>query len=187
MLKRLPEMGIFVLCAGLWACSPASEPRVETASTKPMDAAAPVAAAAPAPSKPAPSKPAPVAKPEKSGQTWVTDGGMTIIEHQTGNGSEAVAGAPVTVHYTGWLLDESAPEKKGGKFDSSRDRVTPFRFSLGQGQVIKGWDEGVSGMRVGGTRTLIIPPDMAYGARGRPPVIPASSTLVFDVELLGVE
>ena len=112
---------------------------------------------------------------------------MTIIKHYTGGGTEAVAGSPVTVHYTGWLLDEDAPEKKGKKFDSSRDRVTPFRFELGARKVIKGWDEGVAGMRVGGTRTLIIPPDMAYGARGYPPVIPASSTLVFDVELLGVE
>jgi len=102
-----------------------------------------------------------------------------------GDGAEAKAGQQVTVHYTGWLYDEAAPEHKGKKFDSSRDRGTPFEFSLGAGQVIKGWDQGVQGMKVGGHRTLIIPPAMGYGKRGAGGVIPGNATLVFDVELLG--
>ena len=103
-----------------------------------------------------------------------------------GEGAEAVAGHGVSVHYTGWLYDESAPEHKGGKFDSSRDRGEPFEFSLGAGQVIKGWDQGVAGMKVGGQRTLVIPAALGYGARGAGGVIPPNATLVFDVELLGV-
>jgi FKBP-type peptidyl-prolyl cis-trans isomerase len=103
-----------------------------------------------------------------------------------GEGAEAKAGQQVTVHYTGWLYDEAAPEQKGKKFDSSRDRGTPFDFSLGAGQVIKGWDQGVQGMKVGGHRTLIIPPAMGYGKRGAGGVIPPNATLVFDVELLGI-
>jgi FKBP-type peptidyl-prolyl cis-trans isomerase len=103
-----------------------------------------------------------------------------------GDGEEATAGKTVSVHYTGWLYDEAAPEHKGKKFDSSRDRGQPFDFTLGAGQVIKGWDQGVAGMKVGGQRTLIIPPDLGYGARGAGGVIPPNATLVFDVELLGV-
>jgi FKBP-type peptidyl-prolyl cis-trans isomerase len=92
----------------------------------------------------------------------------------------------VDVHYTGWLHDPSAADKKGHKFDSSRDRGDPFSFSLGAGQVIAGWDEGVAGMKVGGQRTLTIPPEKGYGARGAGGVIPPNATLVFDVELIGV-
>jgi FKBP-type peptidyl-prolyl cis-trans isomerase len=102
-----------------------------------------------------------------------------------GKGEEAVAGHHVSVHYTGWLYDESAPDHKGKKFDSSRDRNEPFEFPLGAGHVIKGWDVGVEGMKVGGNRTLIIPSDMGYGKRGAGGVIPPDATLVFDVELLG--
>ena len=103
-----------------------------------------------------------------------------------GTGAEAIPGHNVTVHYTGWLYDAKAPDHKGQKFDSSRDRGEPFEFPLGQGRVIKGWDEGVAGMKVGGQRMLIIPPDMGYGASGAGGVIPPNATLVFDVELLGV-
>ena len=103
-----------------------------------------------------------------------------------GEGAEATAGMSVSVHYTGWLYDEDAPDQKGKKFDSSRDRGVAFEFSLGAGRVIKGWDQGVAGMKVGGQRTLIIPPDLGYGSRGAGGVIPANATLVFDVELLGV-
>ncbi len=103
-----------------------------------------------------------------------------------GTGAIAVAGHNVSVHYTGWLYDAKAPDHKGKKFDSSRDRGQPFEFPLGQGQVVRGWDVGVVGMKVGGQRTLIIPPDMGYGSRGAGGVIPPNATLVFDVELLGV-
>ena len=103
-----------------------------------------------------------------------------------GTGEEAVVGKMVEVHYTGWLYDPAAPDKKGAKFDSSRDRGTPFSFLLGAGRVIKGWDRGVAGMKVGGQRTLIIPAEMAYGARGAGNVIPPNAALIFDVELLGL-
>ncbi|MEW5904845.1 MAG: FKBP-type peptidyl-prolyl cis-trans isomerase [Pseudomonadota bacterium] len=108
------------------------------------------------------------------------------IEVKPGAGAEAKAGQTVAVHYTGWLYDEAAPEHKGAKFDSSRDRNRPFEFPLGAGQVIQGWDIGVQGMKVDGQRTLIIPPQMGYGARGAGGVIPPNATLVFDVELLAV-
>lgn len=104
-----------------------------------------------------------------------------------GEGREAEPGFMVSVHYTGWLYDENAPEKKGEKFDSSVDRGQPFEFALGAGQVIQGWDQGFAGMKIGGKRTLIIPPEMGYGARGAGGVIPPNATLVFDVELLDVK
>ena len=104
-----------------------------------------------------------------------------------GSGAEAVKGREVTVHYTGWLFDQGRADHKGSKFDSSRDRNEPFTFQLGAGQVIRGWDDGVAGMKVGGQRTLTIPPDMGYGARGAGGVIPPNSTLIFDVELLDVK
>ncbi len=112
---------------------------------------------------------------------------LQIIDQQVGEGKEAVAGKPVVVHYTGWLYDESAADNKGNKFDSSRDRNDPFMFNLGAGQVIKGWDQGVAGMKVGGQRTLVIPAGLGYGARGAGGVIPPNATLVFDVELLDVQ
>ncbi|MFA6920841.1 MAG: FKBP-type peptidyl-prolyl cis-trans isomerase [Gallionella sp.] len=103
-----------------------------------------------------------------------------------GEGAIAATGQNVSVHYTGWLYDDAAPEHKGKKFDSSRDRGQPFAFPLGAGHVIKGWDVGVDGMKIGGQRTLIIPSAMGYGSRGAGGVIPPNATLVFDVELLGV-
>jgi FKBP-type peptidyl-prolyl cis-trans isomerase len=108
-------------------------------------------------------------------------------EVKQGTGAEASAGKAVAVHYTGWIYDESKPDKKGAKFDSSRDRREPFVFPLGAGRVIRGWDEGVAGMQVGGQRTLVIPPAMAYGERGAGGVIPPNATLIFDVELLEVK
>ena len=113
--------------------------------------------------------------------------GLKMTDVKQGTGAEAVTGKTVVVHYTGWLYDESAPENKGKKFDSSRDRGDPFDFPLGAGHVIKGWDQGVAGMKVGGQRTLVIPPEMGYGARGAGGVIPPNATLVFDVELLDVK
>ena len=109
------------------------------------------------------------------------------IDVKQGSGAEATAGKPVVVHYTGWLYDTSKPDSHGAKFDSSRDRSEPFGFTLGAGRVIKGWDEGVAGMKVGGKRTLVIPPQMAYGERGAGGVIPPNATLIFDVELLDVK
>jgi len=108
------------------------------------------------------------------------------IDTVVGDGKEAVAGNDVDVHYTGWLFDEKAPDQKGQKFDSSLDRGQLFSFPLGAGHVIKGWDEGVQGMKIGGKRTLIIPSEMGYGPRGAGGVIPPNATLVFEVELHGV-
>ena len=105
---------------------------------------------------------------------------------RTGEGGEATAGTRVTVHYTGWLYDAARADHKGKQFDSSRDRNEPFTFRLGAGEVIRGWDEGVAGMKVGGQRTLTIPADLGYGRRGAGGVIPPNATLVFDVELLDV-
>ena len=106
------------------------------------------------------------------------------IDMMVGEGATAAAGDEVSVHYTGWLYDENAPRKRGAKFDSSRDRGQPFVFKLGTGRVIRGWDEGVAGMRVGGTRELHIPAFLGYGAEGAGRVIPPGASLVFEVELL---
>jgi FKBP-type peptidyl-prolyl cis-trans isomerase FkpA len=112
-----------------------------------------------------------------------TNSGLVIDELAVGTGDAASSGKKVSVHYTGWLFDNGA---KGNKFDSSKDRGDPFIFPLGQGHVIKGWDEGVAGMKVGGKRQLTIPPDLGYGARGAGGVIPPNATLIFEVELLKV-
>lgn len=109
--------------------------------------------------------------------------GLQIEDVTTGDGALASSGAHVTVHYTGWLYTNGAA---GAKFDSSKDRGDPFQFPLGAGHVIRGWDEGVAGMKVGGTRRLLIPPQLGYGARGAGGVIPPNATLLFEVELLGV-
>ena len=111
--------------------------------------------------------------------TTTTPSGLQIEEITEGTGAEAKSGQNVKVHYTGWLTD-------GKKFDSSKDRGQPFGFKLGGGQVIRGWDEGVEGMKVGGVRKLTIPPELGYGARGAGGVIPPGATLVFEVELLGI-
>jgi FKBP-type peptidyl-prolyl cis-trans isomerase FkpA len=114
-----------------------------------------------------------------------TASGLVIEELEEGTGATAVAGQSVTVHYTGWLTDTGGL-MRGRKFDSSKDRNDPFVFSLGAGDVIKGWDEGVAGMKVGGSRKLTIPPALGYGSRGAGGVIPGNATLWFEVELLGV-
>ena len=108
------------------------------------------------------------------------------VDLREGTGALATAGQTATVHYTGWLFADGAPENKGTQFDSSVGRG-PFKFRLGGGQVIRGWDQGVQGMKVGGQRRLILPPEFAYGARGAGNVIPPNATLVFDVELLDVK
>ena len=111
---------------------------------------------------------------------------LVTIDDKIGAGAAAVTGKLVDVHYTGWIYSPAASDKKGKKFDSSIDRGAPFSFPLGAGRVIKGWDQGVVGMKTGGRRTLIIPPEMGYGARGAGDVIPPNTALIFDVELLAV-
>lgn len=114
------------------------------------------------------------------GQEVTTPSGLKYTDVKVGTGAEAKPGETVSVHYTGWLTN-------GTKFDSSKDRGQPFTFPLGAGRVIKGWDEGVAGMKTGGVRKLTIPPELGYGARGAGGVIPPNATLVFEVELLGVQ
>jgi FKBP-type peptidyl-prolyl cis-trans isomerase len=143
----------------------------EAASSAPASSVAAASAVA----TPAPTA-VPTAAPTAAGEL----GALQIKDVVLGTGSEAVAGHVVTVHYTGRLLT-------GRKFDSSVDRGTPFKFPLGAGRVIKGWDQGVAGMKVGGKRQLVIPPHLGYGDQAMGDAIPANSTLVFDVELLGVE
>ena len=116
--------------------------------------------------------------------TIITASGLQYIDNVVGEGAEARAGAHVTVHYTGWL--QNADGSAGKKFDSSKDRNDPFVFPLGRGHVIKGWDEGVAGMKVGGKRTLTIPAELGYGAYGAGGVIPPNATLIFEVDLLAV-
>lgn len=113
-----------------------------------------------------------------------TASGLIIDDNAVGTGETAAAGQQVSVHYTGWLFYGG---ERGKKFDSSKDRGDPFGFALGGGQVIKGWDEGVAGMKVGGKRTLTIAPNLGYGARGAGGAIPPNATLIFEVELLGIE
>jgi FKBP-type peptidyl-prolyl cis-trans isomerase FkpA len=116
--------------------------------------------------------------------TITTVSGLQYDDINLGDGAEAAAGSHVTVHYTGWLQNDDG--SAGSKFDSSKDRNEPFSFPLGAGHVIKGWDEGVQGMKIGGVRKLVIPAGLGYGARGAGGVIPPNATLIFEVELLGV-
>jgi len=166
--------------------------RIGVASARPAAVAALFFAvvAGPVAAQTTPAQPAaPAAGPSASLSTRI---GAKVTELQkidvvVGTGTEAAAGKPVFVHYTGWLYDPAVPDGHGNKFDSSLDRKAPFGFTLGVGKVIKGWDEGVAGMKVGGKRTLVIPSTMAYGERGAGGVIPPNATLVFDVELLDVK
>jgi peptidylprolyl isomerase len=120
----------------------------------------------------------------QSAKPVTTSSGLQMIDTQPGTGAQPKQGQTAVVHYTGYLNDNG---KKGKKFDSSVDRGQPFEFPVGAGRVIKGWDEGVASMKVGGKRTLIIPPQLGYGERGAGGVIPPNATLIFDVELLGVK
>jgi len=124
------------------------------------------------------------AAPARAQPVTTTASGLGIIDTKVGTGPSPKPGQTVVVHYTGWLYQNG---KKGKKFDSSLDRGQPFEFPIGKGQVIAGWDEGVATMKVGGKRTLIIPPSLGYGANGAGGVIPPNATLIFDVELLGVK
>ncbi len=128
----------------------------------------------------APSK----AMAQTAGKTMTTSSGLQITDTKVGDGATPKTGQTCVMHYTGWLYQNGT---KGKKFDSSVDRGEPFEFAIGTHQVIRGWDEGVASMKVGGKRTLIIPPELGYGARGAGGVIPPNATLIFDVELLGVK
>ena len=121
---------------------------------------------------------------QSAGKTMTTASGLQITDTTVGTGATPKSGQTCVMHYTGWLYENG---KKGKKFDSSVDRNEPFQFSIGKQQVIAGWDEGVATMKVGGKRTLIIPPALGYGARGAGGVIPPNATLIFDVELLAVK
>ena len=121
---------------------------------------------------------------QTAGKTMTTSSGLQITDTQPGTGASPQRGQTAIVHYTGWLYTNGA---KGKKFDSSVDRNEPFEFPVGMGRVIRGWDEGVATMKVGGKRTLVIPPELGYGARGAGGVIPPNATLIFDVELLAVK
>jgi FKBP-type peptidyl-prolyl cis-trans isomerase FkpA len=151
----------------LAACQPKDKPAEPTTTAAAAPAAEPAAAAA-----------------EES--TGTQNMPMQKVELAPGSGAEIKSGQNALVHYTGWLYDAKAPDNKGAKFDSSVDRNEPFEFPVGAGMVIKGWDEGVVGMKVGGKRRLVIPPEMGYGARGAGGVIPPNATLVFDVELVEI-
>jgi len=157
-------------------CSRGEKPAEPTAAA-PAPAAAPADASAPAATSEAPAAPA---------STGTQIMAMQKTDLAPGKGPEIKSGQSALVHYTGWLYDAGAPENKGKKFDSSVDRNEPFEFPVGGGMVIKGWDEGVLGMKVGGKRRLVIPPEMGYGSRGAGGVIPPDATLVFDVELLEI-
>jgi peptidylprolyl isomerase len=126
----------------------------------------------------------PAVAPAAAQPVTTTSSGLKIIDIKPGTGAKPKSGQTVVVHYTGWLYENGA---KGKKFDSSVDRGQPLEFPVGEGKVIPGWDEGVITMKVGGKRTLIIPPELGYGARGAGGVIPPNATLIFDVELLGVK
>jgi FKBP-type peptidyl-prolyl cis-trans isomerase len=162
-MTRLPLCLALSALAALTACKPPSPPASEQAASAPAASEA----AAPAPAALA-----------------ITE--LQKTDLAVGTGDPIAAGKEAVVHYTGWLYDPQASDQKGAKFDSSRDRGQPFSFMVGAGSVIRGWDEGVVGMQVGGQRRLIIPPDMAYGDRATGP-IPPGSTLLFDVELLAIK
>ena len=175
-LRQLAVGALVILAAG---CSQSEAPKQDQ---QPAAAATPQAATATAPATNATQPAAPAPGPSSSVATprpSAPSGELQIEDKTVGTGDEAVAGKNVTVHYTGWLTD-------GTKFDSSKDHGQPFTFQLGAGQVIKGWDQGVLGMKVGGTRKLTIPPSLGYGANGAGGTIPPNATLVFEVELLGV-
>ena len=175
MLQKSFRLVVSAVVLMLAACSSGEQP---AASSAPSDSAAVDGGSA------APSSEAAPATADNTGTAAMP---MQKIDLAPGNGPEIKSGQNALVNYTGWLYDASAPENKGKKFDSSVDRNEPFEFPVGAGMVIKGWDEGVVGMKVGGKRRLIIPPDMGYGSRGAGGgLIPPGATLVFDVELVEI-
>jgi FKBP-type peptidyl-prolyl cis-trans isomerase FkpA len=164
--------------------APGARTGVALAAALALTAIAGSAGAQTAPAQPAPAATAaPAASLSAKIGANVTQ--LQKIDVKEGTGAEVVAGNPIIVHYTGWLYDPAAPDGHGKQFDSSRGK-TPFGFIVARGKVIKGWDEGVLGMKIGGQRTLVIPANMAYGERGAGGVIPPNATLIFDIELLDI-
>ena len=170
---KAKSLAITLTAMVVTACTPSEKPAEPGAADDAAATAAP--AETPAAETPAASTP-----------TGTETMALQKTDLSPGTGAEIKSGQTALVHYTGWLYDTATPENKGKKFDSSVDRNEPFEFPVGAGMVIKGWDEGVVGMKVGGKRRLVIPPEMGYGARGFAPVIPPSATLVFDVELVEI-
>ena len=170
---KAKSLAIMLTAVFVAACAPGEKPAEPKAADDAASSSAP--AGAPAAETPAAST-----------STGTETMALQKTDLSPGTGDEIKSGQTARVHYTGWLYDAVAAENKGKKFDSSVDRNEPFEFPVGAGMVIRGWDEGVVGMKVGGKRRLVIPPDMGYGARGFPPVIPPGSTLVFDVELVEI-
>ena len=177
-MKPIPPCVCWVACAGLAlvvGCAPEASTRPRGATERNQPAPAPTHR-----EEQATEKATTPDKGEKEGKLVTTPSGLKYEDLQEGTGEAAKPGDTVEVHYTGWL-------KNGTKFDSSKDRNQPLTFTLGASKVIKGWDEGIVGMRVGGKRKLIIPPDLGYGAEGFPGAIPPNAELVFEVELLGIK
>lgn len=192
-------MTIVVVLMGLTVIGLQLFPELLYRPPPPTDRAAPVAApledlpAGISEAVPVADATAPVMLPAGANPTPDTAAGVpvppeqvTAQELKTGDGAAVAAGQTAVVHYTGWLWDAGAPDNKGRKFDSSRDHGDTFAFRVGGGEVIRGWDLGVEGMKVGGQRRLVIPPEFGYGERGAGGVIPGGATLVFDVELMGI-
>jgi peptidylprolyl isomerase len=188
----MKPIALYLLAGGLLAAGCKGEQSTETATTPPGGPPPAATTSEPAPTATAPATAGatakaggdgikPIAKKAGAPEKVVTlPSGLKYVDLKVGTGESPKPGATVVVHYTGTL-------ENGTKFDSSRDRGTPFDFHLGQHEVIEGWDQGIATMKPGGRRKLIIPPDLAYGANGQPPVIPPNATLIFDVELLRVE
>jgi FKBP-type peptidyl-prolyl cis-trans isomerase len=177
-MKRMVSGGLMVLVA--WLAVGCNQSEKSTTESSSMSSSSSTTPSVSATDTAAATTPAATEMPSGGGPETSLPGGLKYVDLKVGDGDIATDGQMASVHYTGWLTN-------GTKFDSSVDRGTPFSFRLGSGGVIKGWDEGVKGMRVGGKRKLTIPPDMGYGASGYPPTIPPNSTLVFEVELLGLQ
>ena len=177
------SIGAIALCFLLAACGGAQKSeRTESTTPKSPAPSTTVKESSPAGATTSPTSTAPPTSvpPPKGGQIVTTPSGLKYEELAIGTGASPIKGHRVQVHYTGWLTD-------GSKFDSSRDRGTPYDFAVGMGNVIRGWDEALMTMKVGGKRKLTIPPQLAYGAAGRLPVIPPNATLIFEVELVGAQ